>query len=68
MSTEPVPYLTPVPDDAPRSGDEMTLVEHLLELRNRVIVCAAALVVTTGFCFVFWLTIVGWLLAPARET
>ena len=31
-------------------GDEMTLVEHLLELRNRVLVCAIALVVGIVHC------------------
>jgi sec-independent protein translocase protein TatC len=46
----------------------MTLIDHLKELRNRIIVCAIALVICTIFCFVFWLHIVGWLLAPARET
>jgi sec-independent protein translocase protein TatC len=31
-------------------------------------VSALALVVTTVFCFVFWQTVLGWLLAPARES
>ncbi len=48
-------------------GPEMTLIEHLKELRNRVIVSAAALVITTLVCFYFWETILGWLLAPGRE-
>ena len=45
---------------------EMTLIEHLKELRNRVIVCAIALVVSLVVCLVFWETILGWMLAPAR--
>ncbi len=45
----------------------MTLIEHLKELRNRVIVCALALVISLVVCIVFWETILGWLLAPARE-
>lgn len=45
----------------------MTLIEHLRELRNRVIVCGIALIISSIVCFVFWLDIVGWLLAPARE-
>ncbi len=68
MSTDSVPYLTPVPPEPSQPGDEMTLVEHLLELRTRVVICAVALVISTGLCFFFWLTIVGWLIAPARET
>lgn len=49
------------------SGAEMTLMEHLKELRNRVVISSAALVVATVVCFLFWETILGWLLAPARE-
>ena len=71
MSAEPV-YgavpLTPSTEPGSQPSGEMTLVEHLLELRNRVIVCAIALVAGTAFSFIFWLTIVGWLLAPARES
>ncbi len=44
----------------------MTLLEHLKELRNRVIVCALALVIGCLVSFLFWQTILGWLLAPAR--
>ncbi|HQW51560.1 MAG TPA: twin-arginine translocase subunit TatC [Tepidiformaceae bacterium] len=46
---------------------EMTLMEHLKELRNRVVISSAALVIATVVCFLFWETILGWLLAPARE-
>jgi sec-independent protein translocase protein TatC len=49
-----------------KGGPEMTLIEHLLELRNRVIVCAIALVVGALVSFYFWEIILGWLLAPAR--
>jgi sec-independent protein translocase protein TatC len=45
----------------------MTLVEHLLELRNRVLVSAVAVVLAMLVCLIFWQTIFGWLLAPARE-
>lgn len=45
----------------------MTLIEHLLELRNRVIVCAIALVFGALLSFIFWQTILGWLIAPARQ-
>lgn len=50
----------------PAVAAEMTLIEHLKELRNRVLVCGIALIVSTVASFVFWETIVGWLLAPAR--
>jgi len=47
-------------------GPEMTLMEHLKELRNRVIICAIALVIGCLVSFYFWETIMGWMLAPAR--
>ncbi len=49
-------------------GPELTLVEHLRELRNRVIISAIALVIGVVIAFIFWQTILGWLLAPARAT
>ena len=49
-----------------QGGPEMTLLDHLRELRNRIIVCALALIVGVVVCVVFWETILGWLLAPAR--
>lgn len=49
-----------------RGGTEMTLLEHLKELRNRVIICAIALVIGCVICFYFWEPILGWALAPAR--
>ncbi|MGE0597854.1 MAG: twin-arginine translocase subunit TatC [Dehalococcoidia bacterium] len=48
-------------------GAEMTLMEHLRELRNRVLVSAVAVVLGMIVCLYFWETIVGWLIAPARE-
>jgi sec-independent protein translocase protein TatC len=70
MSAEPAYGAVPLTPSEPTTTHpgEMTLVEHLLELRNRVIVCAVALVAGTLFSFIFWLTIVGWLLAPARDS
>lgn len=47
-------------------GAEMTLLEHLKELRNRVMVCAAAILLGTIASFAFWQDILGWLIAPAR--
>lgn len=48
-------------------GPEMTLMEHLRELRNRIMVAGIALVICTLLSFYFWETILGWLLAPGRE-
>ncbi len=48
-------------------GGDMTLMEHLKELRNRVMVSAVALLLATLVSFYFWETIIGWLLVPARE-
>jgi sec-independent protein translocase protein TatC len=36
---------------AAKFDEQMTLVEHLDELRNRIIVCTAVLVVACGLCF-----------------
>lgn len=42
-------------------------MEHLIELRNRVIISALAVVVGVVVCALFWETILGWYLAPARQ-
>lgn len=68
MSAEPAQHpaeIHALPQE--QGGAEMTLMEHLKELRNRVIVCAIAIVLGVLVCAVFWETIIGWLLAPARE-
>lgn len=54
------------PHEEYHGGAEMTLLEHLKELRNRVMVCAAAVLIGTVASFVFWQDILGWLIAPAR--
>jgi len=48
-------------------GPDMTIIEHLVELRNRLIVAAIAIVIGILVCLIFWQTIFGWLLAPARS-
>jgi len=63
---EPIP-LRPDQEEPYFGSGEMTLLEHLRELRNRVLVCAVAVVVSMTVCLFYWETIVGWLLAPARE-
>src|SRR5919199_6183204 len=50
-----------------RYGEEATLVEHLDELRNRLIVSLLALTATTTVAFVFHPRIVHWLEGPPRE-
>ncbi len=45
---------------------EMPLLDHLRELRNRVVVCAGAVVLGSLVCFLIWERILGWLLAPGR--
>ena len=63
---EPIP-LRPDQDQPYYGGGEMTLLEHLRELRNRVLWCAVAVVVGIVVCVIFWQDIIGWLIAPARE-
>jgi sec-independent protein translocase protein TatC len=48
-------------------GPEMTLMEHLKELRNRVFISSIAVVIGIVVCFFFWEAILGWLQAPVRQ-
>jgi|SRR5436189_1980066 len=47
-----------------RHGEEATLVEHLDELRGRLIICLVALGATTAVAFTFHARLVHWLQAP----
>ena len=67
MAADPIRDLDHAPGDPFGGGPEMTLIEHLIELRNRILWCAIALVVGCLVCFYFWEVILGWLIAPARE-
>lgn len=50
----------------PESHDrEMTLIEHLAELRTRLVVAAVAVVVASAVSFYFAEQIIRWLMAPA---
>jgi sec-independent protein translocase protein TatC len=49
-------------------GEEATLVEHLGELRGRLVICLLALTVTFGVAFGFHHQILDWLNAPLPET
>ncbi len=59
----PEPNLRPV--SGSQGGPEMTLIDHLKELRNRVIVSAIAIVLGIVVCAVFWVQILDFLLEPA---
>jgi len=68
MAAEQVPQDNEeAPQGGYRGGPEMTLLEHLKELRNRVIICALVLIIGCAVSFYFWETILGWMLAPGRE-
>ena len=46
------------------AGSEAPLLEHLIELRKRLIYSAVAIVALMAFCFIFASTIYDWLLIP----
>ena len=48
------------------AGSEAPLLEHLVELRKRLIYSAITIVVLMAFCFIFASTIYDWLLIPYR--
>lgn len=52
------------PDEGEEPGAVMTLVEHLEELRRRLIIALIAVAVCTAAAFVFWDPIFGFLLTP----
>ncbi len=49
------------------AGSEAPLIEHLIELRKRLIISAVAIVALMGLCFIFASTIYDWLLVPYRN-
>jgi sec-independent protein translocase protein TatC len=56
--------LSAVNDEAEIEASRAPLMEHLIELRRRLIICAAALAVGFGFCFYFSQDIYFLLLRP----
>ncbi len=71
MSAQPSPETqeeagAPAEEQGYAGGPEMTLMEHLRELRNRIMISAAAVILGIIVCFFFWETILGWLQAPMR--
>ncbi len=69
MAVEQLPE--PAPEDAPPeehpSFGEMTLMEHLRELRNRVLICSVAVVIGVVGCLYFWSDILALLMEPAPD-
>lgn len=49
------------------AGSEAPLLEHLIELRKRLIISAVTVVALMAFCFIFASTIYDWLLMPYRN-
>lgn len=52
------------PDEPEEEGATMTLVEHLEELRRRLLICLIAAAVASIVAFIFWDPILGFLLTP----
>jgi len=67
MSTTPPTTQQPPSEPEAASPKYMTILEHLAELRYRLIVAGAALVVTTGASFVFAKQILEFLKEPAED-
>ena len=55
---------SPPQDEPEDTGAVMTLVEHLEELRRRLIIALIAIAVCTTVAFIFWDPIFGFLLTP----
>lgn len=58
--------LSAKPDDE-LAGSEAPLLEHLVELRKRLIYSAVTIVALMAFCFIFASTIYDWLLIPYKR-
>lgn len=63
--TKQIEDKTKVPEDE-LAGSEAPLLEHLVELRKRLIYSAITIVVLMAFCFIFASTIYDWLLIPYK--
>lgn len=50
------------------AGSEAPLLEHLIELRKRLIYSAVTIVALMAFCFIFASTIYDWLITPYRHS
>jgi sec-independent protein translocase protein TatC len=63
-ATNSAPQDAPDMDESTDTGAVMTLVEHLEELRRRLIIALIAVAVCTVVAFIFWDPIFGFLLTP----
>jgi sec-independent protein translocase protein TatC len=58
----------PTPMESPEPNDKyMTILEHLGELRTRLMICAGVMVVATAVSFYFAKDVMDFLLEPARD-
>jgi sec-independent protein translocase protein TatC len=69
MSAKPITAEEPPsePEGEAKGGKYLTLIDHLQELRYRLVVSALSVVVTTGVCLYFAGRILNFLLEPARD-
>jgi sec-independent protein translocase protein TatC len=65
MTAQPQQYQPATQERFP--GKEMTVLEHLIELKNRLIVCAIAVVIGMVVSLIFAEEIIGWLEEPAKS-
>ncbi len=56
------------PEEEPLNGKQMTFLEHLEELRQRLLRSVISIVVASGICFYFADNIYGYLAKPLTET
>jgi sec-independent protein translocase protein TatC len=61
---------TPVPPETVghREGKELTILEHLQELRRRLLISAVAVVLAITVSLIFTKQLLKWLTAPARDS
>ncbi len=67
MSSDSSPTATMERDTSPDGGRELTILEHLQELRRRLIVSAAAIVIAVLGSLVLTKKLLEWLTAPAHD-
>ncbi|MFQ5878754.1 MAG: twin-arginine translocase subunit TatC [Dehalococcoidia bacterium] len=68
MTTQPSPSQEPEEEREPQEGGKyLTLLEHLRELRNRLLISAVAVALATGASFYFTGDIIEFLVEPAEN-
>ena len=69
-TTQNLPAETPKPEpeDEPTSGKQMSFLEHLEELRQRLVRSVLSLVVGFGVCFYFSDQIYGYFARPLTDS